>query len=93
VAKLVVRLLATAALWVRINNQDISQKDKLGDISKGVANTLKPAKKNFGISRCTFNLQRQEMAWQECSAGHNCLNGVLSTSEREIMQEGVESSV
>jgi hypothetical protein len=31
------------------------------------------------------------MTCQECSAGHNCLNGVLSTSEREIMQgEGRE---
>jgi hypothetical protein len=38
VAKLVARLLATAALWVRI--QDNSQKYKKGDISKGVANTL-----------------------------------------------------
>ncbi len=48
VAKLVVRLLATAALWVRMNNPDISQKDKLGDISTGVANTLKPTKKTLG---------------------------------------------
>ncbi len=39
VAKLVARL-ATAALWVRIQIQDISQKYKIGDISKGVANTL-----------------------------------------------------
>jgi hypothetical protein len=44
VAKLVPRLLATAALWVR--NHDISQKYKMGDISKGVDNTLWPAKKN-----------------------------------------------
>ncbi len=41
-AKLVARLLATAALWVRI--QILSQKYTMGDISKGVANTLKPAK-------------------------------------------------
>ncbi len=37
-AMLVARLLATAALLVRI--QTISQKYKMGDISKGVANTL-----------------------------------------------------
>ncbi len=43
-AKLVARLLATAALPVRIHS-DISQKYKMGDISKGVGNTLKPAKK------------------------------------------------
>jgi hypothetical protein len=36
-AKLVARLLATATLRV---NPDISQKYKMGDISKGVANTL-----------------------------------------------------
>jgi hypothetical protein len=34
-AKLVAHLLATAAIWVRI-----SQKHKIGDKSKGVANTL-----------------------------------------------------
>ncbi len=38
VAKLVERPLATAALWFRI--PDIFQKYKMGDISKGVANTL-----------------------------------------------------
>jgi hypothetical protein len=40
-----VRLLATAALWGL--NPDISQKYKMGDISKGMANTLyiNPAKK------------------------------------------------
>ncbi len=37
VAKLVAHLLASAALWGRIH--DISQKYKMGDISKGVANT------------------------------------------------------
>ncbi len=37
VAKLVAHLLATAALWVRI--QTISQKYKIDDISKGMANT------------------------------------------------------
>jgi hypothetical protein len=37
VAKLVARLLATAALG---SNADISQKYKMGDTSKGVANTL-----------------------------------------------------
>ncbi len=50
--------------------------------------TFRSRKKQLWISRCTFNWQRQEMTCQECSAGHNCLNGVLSTSEREIMQEG-----
>jgi hypothetical protein len=38
VAKLVVRLLSTAALWVRI--QILLKNTKIGDISKGVANTL-----------------------------------------------------
>jgi hypothetical protein len=38
VAKLVARLLAVAALWVRI--QTSPKKYKMGDISKGVANTL-----------------------------------------------------
>jgi hypothetical protein len=37
VAKLVARLLATEAL---VSNPDISQKYKMGDISKGVTNTL-----------------------------------------------------
>jgi hypothetical protein len=36
-------LLATAALWVRI--QTSLKKYKVGDISKGVANTLYSAKK------------------------------------------------
>jgi hypothetical protein len=49
-AKLVAHMLARAALWVQIY-ADISQKYEMGDISKGVANTLKPAikytKKNF----------------------------------------------
>jgi hypothetical protein len=36
VAMLVARLLATAALWVRIQT---SQKYKIGDIIKGMANT------------------------------------------------------
>ncbi len=43
VARLVAHLLDTAALWVRI--QTISKKYKMGDINKGVANTLLPAKK------------------------------------------------
>jgi hypothetical protein len=86
VAKLVVRLLATAALWVRINSKDISQKAKLGDMSKGVAHTLKPEKKLLD-QQMYFQMTRQEMTCQECSAGHNCLNGVLSPSEREIMQD------
>jgi hypothetical protein len=38
-AKLVVRPLATAALRLG-SNADISQKYKMSDISKGVANTL-----------------------------------------------------
>jgi hypothetical protein len=37
-AELVARLLAMAALWVRI--QKSLKNTKLGDISKGVANTL-----------------------------------------------------
>ncbi len=41
--KSVARLPATAALWVRI--QTSIKKYKKGDISKGVANTLKPNKK------------------------------------------------
>ncbi len=39
VAKFLARLLATAALWIRIQT-----KYKIGDISKGVTNILKPAK-------------------------------------------------
>jgi hypothetical protein len=42
VTKLVARLLATAALWV---HPDISQKYKMGDISKGVANTIETKEK------------------------------------------------
>jgi hypothetical protein len=42
VSKLVAHLLATAALRVRIQ---ISQKYKMGDISKRVTKTLSPAKK------------------------------------------------
>ncbi len=38
-AKLVARLLATAALYIG-SNPDISQKYIMGDISKRVANTL-----------------------------------------------------
>ncbi len=38
--------VATAALWVRTSNPDIShQKYKIDDIGKGVANILYPAKK------------------------------------------------
>jgi hypothetical protein len=40
VAKLVARLLATAALWVRFQT---SLKNTKGDLRKGVANTLVPA--------------------------------------------------
>jgi hypothetical protein len=40
---LVARLLATVAPWVRIRT---SLKYKMSDISKGVTNKLKPAKKN-----------------------------------------------
>ncbi len=39
VAKLVARLLATAALWVRIQTS-LKNRYKMGDISKGVAKTL-----------------------------------------------------
>jgi hypothetical protein len=42
VAKLVARLLATAAHWVRI--QTSLKVSNAGDISKGKANTLYPAK-------------------------------------------------
>ncbi len=41
---MVARPFATAALWVRI--QTSLKNHKIGDISKGVVNTLKPAKKN-----------------------------------------------
>jgi hypothetical protein len=47
VAKLVAHLLTTAVLWVRI--PDISQKYKMGDISRGVAKTLQPAKKLYDL--------------------------------------------
>jgi hypothetical protein len=40
------RLLATAALWLG-SNPDISQKHKMGGISKEVANTLEPAQKIY----------------------------------------------
>jgi hypothetical protein len=43
VAKLVARLLATEAVWVRI--QTSIKNNKMGDNSKGVAKTLKPPKK------------------------------------------------
>ncbi len=44
VAIFIAHLLATAALWVRIQTS-IKKNTKLGDISKGVANTLSAAKK------------------------------------------------
>jgi hypothetical protein len=44
VSKLVARLLPTATLWIRMH-ADISQKYKIGGMSKGVANTLQPAEK------------------------------------------------
>jgi hypothetical protein len=44
VAKLVSRLLATSALWLRI--QKFLQKYKKGDISKGVTNASLARKKN-----------------------------------------------
>jgi hypothetical protein len=44
VAELAARLLATAALWVRIKTSVKNTKYKMGDISKVVANTLWPAK-------------------------------------------------
>jgi hypothetical protein len=40
---MVAHLLATATLWVRI--QTFLKNTKIGDISKGVANTLSPAQK------------------------------------------------
>jgi hypothetical protein len=43
VAKLVARLLGTAAFWA-LWNPEISQKYKMGDISKEVTNTLRLAK-------------------------------------------------
>jgi hypothetical protein len=46
VAKLVAHLLATAALWVRIYRH-LQRRTKMGDISKGVANTLHPIKKLY----------------------------------------------
>ncbi len=46
VAKLVSRLLATAGSSLG-SNQDILKKYKMGDISKGVAKTLSPARKLF----------------------------------------------
>jgi hypothetical protein len=49
-AKLVARLLATQALWVRIQT-DISQKKKMGDISEGVATTK--YKKNIKATKYT----------------------------------------
>ena len=45
VAKLVVRLLSPAALWVRI--QTFLKNTKMGDISKRVANTFQPAEKIY----------------------------------------------
>ncbi len=40
-----------------VANLDISEKYKMGDISKGVANTLKPAKKIY--KKCTFKYNIQ----------------------------------
>jgi hypothetical protein len=45
VAKLVAGLLATAALWVRI--QTSLKNTKMSNTSEGVRNALKPAKKNM----------------------------------------------
>jgi hypothetical protein len=50
VAKLIERLLATAAVWVRIKTS-LKNMYNMADISKGVPNTPKPAKniqKTFG---------------------------------------------
>jgi hypothetical protein len=47
VAKLVARLLATAALWVRTLNPDISQKYKMGDISKGIDKNTVASQRNI----------------------------------------------
>jgi hypothetical protein len=49
-------VLATAALWVRI--QTSLEKYKIGDISKGVANTLWPTKKNIfkNLENCKNNV-------------------------------------
>jgi hypothetical protein len=53
VAKLVVRLLVTAGLC---SNPDISQKFTMGDISKGVANTLLPAKNIYNEKYSRTNI-------------------------------------
>jgi hypothetical protein len=47
--KLIARLLATAAFWVRF--QTHFKKYKLGGISKGMVNTLKLAKKIYKNKR------------------------------------------
>jgi hypothetical protein len=40
VARLLATMLATAALWVRIQTSLKNTKYKMGDMSKGVANTM-----------------------------------------------------
>ncbi len=55
---MVARLLATAALWV--SNPDISQKYKIGDMSKGVADTL-ARKKN--IQKSSLKQEVKKKIW------------------------------
>jgi hypothetical protein len=53
VAKLVARLLAKAALWVRIQTSLSKKKKKMGGISNGVANTaidLSPTYVNYIVT-------------------------------------------
>jgi hypothetical protein len=65
VAKLVERLLAATALWVRIQ---ASEKYKTGDISKGMANAKKYP--SFGVS--SPRLQHRGFVYHElCYPSHN----------------------
>jgi hypothetical protein len=57
---LLARLLATAALWVRI--QTFLKNNKMRDISKGVAKTFYPAKKSY--KKCIQKTENKNLvAW------------------------------
>ncbi len=63
-AKLVACLLATAALWFRTSNPDIShQKYKMDDISKAIVNTHYPAKKYTLQNKTSFFSHFYLMRW------------------------------
>ncbi len=86
-AKLVARLLATAALCMG-SNLDNSQKDKMGDISKGVvANTLKPAKQYTKIKKIFMVLKLPLLLFNSYWPIVNLLRSSISNYEITVGME------